>query len=97
MCAALALLCACGRHEQQPAQAVPHKGAALYREHCAACHETPPKPAVIGPSLHGIHTRKTHAQIVELIESPAPPMPKLYPDPLSDADVEAIASYVETL
>lgn len=31
------------------------------------------------------------------IKNPTPPMPKLYPKPLNEADVQAVAAYVETL
>lgn len=41
--------------------------------------------------------KRTTAQIAGAIESPDPPMPKLYPGQLSEQDVSDIVAYLETL
>jgi alcohol dehydrogenase (cytochrome c) len=71
-------------------------GAALFVQHCAACHGTHGE-GISGPSLIGESTRKTQAETAAWIKNPQPPMPKLYPAPLSEADVDALAAYVNTL
>jgi mono/diheme cytochrome c family protein len=71
-------------------------GSAIYAANCAVCHGT----AGVGgdsPSLIGERHRMNLAQAITWIEKPAPPMPKLYPIPLSRSDVEAVAKYVEQL
>lgn len=97
VCAAVGVLAACGHHSQSAAEPTPAQGAALYAQHCAACHGSAEKAAVIGPSLHGERARKDRDAVIRIIEHPSPPMPKLYPQPLSKVDVAAIAAYVETL
>jgi alcohol dehydrogenase (cytochrome c) len=66
----------------------------LFSQHCAACHGTRGE-GVSGPSLIGENLKKTQAETVEWIKNPQPPMPKLYPAPLSDADVEELATMVQ--
>ena len=53
--------------------------------------------AVAAPALKSERQRKNLAQAITWIENPAPPMPKLYPNPLSQSQVEAVAKYIETL
>jgi hypothetical protein len=50
-----------------------------------------------GPSLAGERSRKNLAAAIAWIENPELPIPKLYPSPLSQRDVENIAAYIETL
>lgn len=69
------------------------KGAALYAQNCAACHG-PSLEGGVGPALRNWGARKSTRQTVELIQSPPPRMPKLYPKPLSSKDVEDIAVYL---
>jgi alcohol dehydrogenase (cytochrome c) len=75
----------------------PEHGKNAYSQFCVACHG-PQGEGVLGagvPIQNG-PARKEHPQLVEWIKNPLPPMPKLYPAPLTDGDVEAIARYVET-
>lgn len=69
-------------------------GAAIYRANCAVCHGATGAGGD-SPSLIGERHRMNLAQAITWIEKPAPPMPKLYPIPLSRSDVEAVAKYVE--
>lgn len=71
-------------------------GATIYATNCAMCHGTAGE-GVSGPSLKDERTRKNLRQTIEWIENPAPPMPKFYPALLTDADVQAVARYVQTL
>jgi len=72
-------------------------GAALFAKNCQVCHSSSQDAMRIGPSLAHEGRKRTLAQIVQAIEEPDPPMPKLYPGTLSDRDVSDIADYVKTL
>lgn len=50
-----------------------------------------------GPSLRGESARMNFATTVSWIQDPMPPMPKLYPGALSDAEVHDIAAYVQSI
>jgi mono/diheme cytochrome c family protein len=92
LCSLLALA-ACAHKSTEP---VASRGAALFAKNCAACHgEHGVGP--IGPSLHQEHVKHSAQQIREIIINPDPPMPKLYPGDLTDADVADLAAFVETL
>lgn len=71
-------------------------GAVIYSANCAACHGSAGQGG-IGPALRGESARKDTGAVTAFVKSPAADMPKLYPGLLSDADVAAVASYVETL
>ena len=71
------------------------KGAALYAARCASCHGA--AGAGMGPPLKGEKSRKDTAAAIAWIKSPQPPMPKLYPSPLSEKDVADVTAYVESL
>ncbi len=73
------------------------RGAEVFRANCAVCHTANGAAAGVGPSLDGEKHRKNYEQTVAWIEQPDPPMPKLYPAPLSQKDVEDVAAYVESL
>ena len=49
-----------------------------------------------GVAIQNEPARKDHGQLIAWIKDPLPPMPKLYPVPLTDDDIEATARYVET-
>ena len=51
----------------------------------------------VGPSLHNEHERKNDDATIAWIENPAPPMPKLYPSVLTQAEVLDVAAYVQSL
>jgi mono/diheme cytochrome c family protein len=79
------------------AQADAAHGAELFAKvGCASCHAADGSGGV-GPNLHGEKHKKNLAAAIAWIENPQPPMPKLYPSPLSTADVRDVAAYVETL
>jgi mono/diheme cytochrome c family protein len=98
-------LCGCGHAGSPAAQtASPRaiagnqgRGADIFRADCAACHTVTAGSGGVGPSLAHERAHKNYAQTVSWIEAPEPPMPKLYPAPLSDRDVADVAAYVESL
>jgi mono/diheme cytochrome c family protein len=71
-------------------------GKALFAANCSACHGASGEGGV-GPKLQGEKSRKDFAAVEKQIMNPAPPMPKLYPSPLSKSDVADLAAFVETL
>jgi mono/diheme cytochrome c family protein len=50
-----------------------------------------------GPNIRNSPLIENKATLVAWIRNPKPPMPKLYPSPLSSSDVDAVAGYVESL
>jgi mono/diheme cytochrome c family protein len=64
---------------------------------CTSCHGANGIEGGVGPTLKGEKARKDYVQTIAQIRDPQPPMPKLYPDPLNDKDVQDIAAYVQTL
>jgi mono/diheme cytochrome c family protein len=77
--------------------AAPEGGAQVFAAHCAMCHGANGEGGV-GPNLHGIATRKTLAQTVAFIENPSGGiMPKLYPSQITEAQVQQVAAYIQTL
>jgi mono/diheme cytochrome c family protein len=74
----------------------PTRGKHLFAQNCAICHGHQGAGAE-APALKGEATRKNAAELEAWIKKPAPPMPKLYPSPLSDKDVTDVAAYVEQL
>jgi len=77
----------------QPAADGAAPGRSLYASSCSACHGMRGEGSS-GPALTGIHARLTPAQVIDRIKSPRGVMPKLYPSPLAEADVTAVAAYV---
>jgi mono/diheme cytochrome c family protein len=73
------------------------RGAVVFRANCAVCHTAGGAAGGVGPSLVNEKQRKTYDQSVAWIEQPDPPMPKLYPSPLSETDVRDVAAYVQSL
>jgi len=74
----------------------PIRGHQIYMENCAACHGAGAQGGV-GPNLHGEQARKDTAAAIAWIKNPRLPMPKLYPNPLSEQDVDDVAAFVESL
>jgi mono/diheme cytochrome c family protein len=72
-------------------------GNNLFAENCASCHGAHGSGGGIGPSLLGEHARKSRTALVAWIKNPQPPLPRLYPSPLTEQDVEDVASYVASL
>ena len=73
------------------------RGAEVFRANCAVCHTANGAAAGVGPSLEHEKQRKNYNETMAWIEQPDPPMPKLYPAPLSEKDVEDVAAYVQSL
>jgi ubiquinol-cytochrome c reductase cytochrome c subunit len=71
-------------------------GAVIYSANCASCHGSAGQGG-IGPALRGESSRKDTGAVVAFVKNPPGTMPKLYPGLLSDGDVAAVASYVESL
>jgi mono/diheme cytochrome c family protein len=75
----------------------PAHGKAIFTANCATCHGATGVEGGVGPSLKNEKSRKNYAQTVAWIKNPSPPMPKLYPSPLAEKDVDDVAAYVQTL
>ena len=73
------------------------RGAEVFRANCAVCHAVNGAAGGVGPPLEHEKQRKNYDQTVAWIEQPDPPMPKLYPAPLSEKDVQDVAAYVQSL
>jgi mono/diheme cytochrome c family protein len=73
------------------------KGEAIFTANCQACHGAKGAGGGVGPSLKDEKSRKDSAAAIAWIKNPQPPMPKLYPSPLSETDVANVAAYVESL
>ena len=72
-------------------------GRALFETNCSTCHGATGVQGGVGPSLRGESRRKDLNATIAWIHHPQPPMPQLYPSPLTSAEVVDIASYVESL
>jgi alcohol dehydrogenase (cytochrome c) len=73
------------------------RGRAMYQRTCGACH-APDGEGVYGFSLANLKARMNTEKLVSWIKNPAPPMPKVFPEPLEDDDIAAIndiAAYLE--
>ncbi len=75
----------------------PKHGGAIFGQNCSSCHGQAGAGGGIGPVLKGESKRKNYDQAIVWIKNPQLPMPKLYPSPLSESDVQDVAAYVETL
>jgi mono/diheme cytochrome c family protein len=72
-------------------------GAEVFSANCATCHGEGGRGGSVGPSLYGESQRMDYGGLVSWIEAPEPPMPKLYPQFLTPAQVRDAAAYVESL
>ena len=72
------------------------RGAVVFAANCALCHGASGQGGV-GPKLQGESARKDAGAVAAFVKNPAGSMPKLFPGIMSDADVTAVAAYVETL
>jgi mono/diheme cytochrome c family protein len=73
------------------------RGQEVFAANCASCHGATAHGTAGAPALTGESGRKDAAAVAAFVKNPAAPMTKLYPGMLSEADVAAVASYVETL
>jgi len=71
-------------------------GRALFTQFCSGCHGASGEGSV-GPSIKNESARKDLAHAIAFIKDPIAPMPKLFPAPLSEADVSDVATFVESL
>ncbi len=72
-------------------------GALVFQTNCTTCHGTIGTEGGVGPSLRDERVRKDLDATIVWIEHPQPPMPTLYPSPLSSHDVLDVATYVQSL
>jgi mono/diheme cytochrome c family protein len=79
------------------AQGDPARGKAIFAANCASCHGATGTEGGVGPSLKNEKSRKNYDQTIAWIHNPTPPMPKLWPSPLNDKDVQNVAAYVQSL
>ncbi len=73
------------------------RGKQIFTTNCASCHGATGTEGGVGPSLKSEKSRKNYEQAIAWIKNPQPPMPKLFPSPLSEKDVDDVAAYVESL
>jgi len=92
---ALAAALAVAAGTAYPAAADVNSGAALVQQNgCQGCHGANLQGASGFPALYGIEHRLSHAQIVDAILNPKPPMPKFA---FSTAQASSIADYLSSL
>lgn len=76
----------------------PRAGAKIFTTNCSTCHgATGRQGGPVGPSLRHENERMDFGGTVSWIEDPEPPMPKLYPQLLSEQQVRDVAAYVQSL
>jgi alcohol dehydrogenase (cytochrome c) len=71
------------------------RGQQLYTQNCAGCHGTRGEGGA-APTLIGSSAPQDVNAIAAVIKDPPPPMPDLHPNPLDDAGVSAVATYVRS-
>jgi mono/diheme cytochrome c family protein len=72
-------------------------GRRVFGDNCATCHGATGREGGVGPSLQDERARKDYDATIAWIENPQPPMPKLYPSPMSRQAVDDVAAYVQSL
>lgn len=72
-------------------------GARVFAANCATCHGANGVGGSVGPSLRGEAQRMPYGALVSWVEDPQPPMPRLYPQFLSESEVRDVAAYVASL
>jgi mono/diheme cytochrome c family protein len=95
-----ALATSCARQndpDSAPAVGDVQLGKALFATNCSTCHGATGVQGGVGPSLRGESRRKDLDATIVWIHHPQPPMPQLYPSPLTADEVVDIATYVQTL
>ena len=84
--------------EGETGNAASARGRSLFAQFCATCHGMHGEGGFTsGPNIRNSPLIENKATLVAWIRNPKPPMPKLYPSPLSSSDVDAVAGYVESL
>ncbi|HET9031141.1 MAG TPA: cytochrome c [Candidatus Aquilonibacter sp.] len=75
-----------------------HRGEQIFHQNCSTCHgPTGAEGGAVGPSLRNENMRMDFGATDSWIKDPQPPMPKLYPQFLSDRQVRDLAAYVQSL
>jgi alcohol dehydrogenase (cytochrome c) len=69
------------------------QGKRLYAQICAACHGANGN-LVADRKLSNVGQRHDRAQVVAAIKSPKAPMPKMFPELLSEQDVQDVTDYL---
>ncbi|BBQ03346.1 hypothetical protein BSFA1_84740 (plasmid) [Burkholderia sp. SFA1] len=72
------------------------RGQQVYVARCASCHGAT-GGGEVGPSLIGAAERRGVSGVESFVRNPSGAMPKLFPEVLTEADVQAVARYVATL
>jgi alcohol dehydrogenase (cytochrome c) len=70
-------------------------GWLLFAQNCAGCHGASGEGGS-GKSLRNLAARRSVKSTIQWIENPTPPMPKLFPSPLSERDVRDVAVYLRS-
>jgi alcohol dehydrogenase (cytochrome c) len=74
------------------AAAIQH-GRTLYAQDCSVCHGAGGEGGT-APGLKNLGQRRTLEATVDWLKDPKPPMPKLFPSPLSEQDVRDVAAFI---
>jgi alcohol dehydrogenase (cytochrome c) len=69
------------------------RGRKLYAANCSTCHGARGEGGV-GPALQGVGARLGAARLAEWIKNPSAKMPRLYPAPLAERDVNDVSAFV---
>ena len=65
------------------------RGEQLFLINCAGCHGIAAQ-GLVGPSLHGVDSRKNNRQLIQqVVSGRTPPMPRFQPEPQAMADLLA--------
>jgi mono/diheme cytochrome c family protein len=73
------------------------RGQVVFETNCSTCHGSGGRSGGVGPSLVDESERQDLSRTIVWIENPDPPMPKLYPSPLSERDVADVAAFVQQI
>ncbi|HEV3156315.1 MAG TPA: c-type cytochrome [Candidatus Baltobacteraceae bacterium] len=99
LAAAIGILAFGALHPLASSGAAPNvaHGKTIFAQNCAACHGADGTGGV-GPTLHGALKTpampRTQTALVAWVKNPKAPMPKLFPSPLKEQDVQDVAAYV---
>ncbi|MGY6126808.1 c-type cytochrome (plasmid) [Paraburkholderia strydomiana] len=72
------------------------RGQQVYVARCASCHGASGGGGV-GPSLVGVTQRRGVSGVESFVRNPSGAMPRLFPQVLTESDVQAVAQYVAGL
>jgi mono/diheme cytochrome c family protein len=98
------IIMALGEHSTQPVKRAVRTASAsrldeghgreLYTHICSICHGATGE-LVAGHDLKSLRDRRDLASTISFIKNPVAPMPKLYPNTLSEQDVADVAAYLQ--